>query len=90
MRRARHDAFCFPAWPEAGRGAQDAKQVVEMVAAEGSHCIALAGDASLPDFADDAVQKTINAFGRVDILVNNCGVQASLFCSMRHMFAFAC
>ena len=46
-----------------------------MVAAEGSHAIALAGDAALPDFAEDAVQKTMNAFGRIDILVNNAGVQ---------------
>ena len=55
--------------------AQDAKTVVEMVAAEGAHCIALAGDASLADFGEDAVRKTINAFGRIDILVNNAGVQ---------------
>ena len=46
-----------------------------MVAAEGSHAIALAGDAALPEFAEDAVQKTLNAFGRIDILVNNAGVQ---------------
>ena len=46
-----------------------------MVAAEGAHCIALAGDAALPEFAEDAVQKTLNAFGRIDILVNNAGVQ---------------
>ena len=46
-----------------------------MVAAEGSHAIALAGDAALPEFAEDAVQKTMNAFGRIDILVNNAGVQ---------------
>ena len=46
-----------------------------MVAREGSHAIALAGDAALPEFAEDAVQKTLNAFGRIDILVNNAGVQ---------------
>ena len=46
-----------------------------MVAAEGSHAIALAGDVSSEAFALDAVEKTINAFGRIDILVNNAGCQ---------------
>lgn len=54
---------------------QDAKQVVELIAAEGSQCIALAGDVTLPEFAEDAVKKTLNAFGRLDILVNNAGCQ---------------
>jgi len=73
---ARADAAFF-------RRAKDAKQVVEMVAAEGAHCIALAGDAALLDFAEDAVQKTLNAFGRIDILVNNAGVQVWLRRSQR-------
>jgi NAD(P)-dependent dehydrogenase (short-subunit alcohol dehydrogenase family) len=35
-----------------------------------------AGDVSTEEFATDAVDKTLNAFGRIDILVNNAGCQA--------------
>ncbi len=46
-----------------------------MVAEEGAHAIALAGDVSSEEFAYDAVEKVLGAFGKIDILVNNAGTQ---------------
>src|SRR3984893_3636422 len=43
--------------------------------AEGRRCITLSGDVADPDFCEAAVQKTIGAFGKIDILVNNAAFQ---------------
>jgi len=42
-------------------------------ARNGSEAIGLAGDVSRPETADSLVEATLEAFGRVDILINNAG-----------------
>jgi NAD(P)-dependent dehydrogenase (short-subunit alcohol dehydrogenase family) len=54
---------------------EDAEATKHAVEAEGRRCITLAGDVANPDFCDDAVKKTIKAFGKIDILVNNAAFQ---------------
>jgi NAD(P)-dependent dehydrogenase (short-subunit alcohol dehydrogenase family) len=49
----------------------DAKETVRLVEKEGRRCLAFAGDVGDPDFCQAAVDKTISALGRLDILVNN-------------------
>ena len=62
-------AICYRAHHE------DAKETVQMVRDEGRGAIAIAGDASLQAFADEAVDITLRTFGRLDILVNHVGIQ---------------
>ena len=52
--------------------AQRSKQIVEQ---EGRRAIAIAGDIGSREFCDGAVRKTLDAFGRLDVLVNNAGEQ---------------
>jgi NAD(P)-dependent dehydrogenase (short-subunit alcohol dehydrogenase family) len=52
--------------------AQKSKQIVEQ---EGRRAIAIAGDIGSREFCDEAVRKTLDAFGRLDILINNAGEQ---------------
>lgn len=52
--------------------AQDTKAAVEL---EGRRAILLQGDVADPAFAEAAVQKTLEAFGRLDVLVNNAAFQ---------------
>ena len=52
--------------------AQDTKAAVEL---EGRRAILLKGDVADPAFAEAAVQKTLEAFGRLDVLVNNAAFQ---------------
>jgi NAD(P)-dependent dehydrogenase (short-subunit alcohol dehydrogenase family) len=54
---------------------EDAKKTVELVEAEGRRCIAIAGDIGDDSFCKDAVRKTVDAFQRLDILVNNAAEQ---------------
>jgi len=56
---------------------EDAKKTKELVEAEGSKCVLIPGDVAKKSFCDQAVQKTLQAFGQVDILVNHAGVQYS-------------
>ncbi|HZX29538.1 MAG TPA: SDR family oxidoreductase [Telluria sp.] len=53
----------------------DAQETQRCVEAEGQRCIALAGDVKDMAFCQDAVEKTVQAFGRLDILVNNAAFQ---------------
>lgn len=53
----------------------DAEETKRLVEREGRRCIALAGDVSNPAFCRFAVQETLGAFGRLDILVNNAAFQ---------------
>ncbi|MES2414626.1 MAG: SDR family oxidoreductase [Pseudomonadota bacterium] len=53
----------------------DAEQTKACVEAEGTRCIALPGDVKDLEFCRQAVQKTIKAFGKLDILVNNAAFQ---------------
>ncbi len=53
----------------------DAQRTKELVEAEGVKCITLAGDVGEEDFCQKVVVETINAFGSLNILVNNAAEQ---------------
>jgi len=53
----------------------DAQRTKELVEAEGVKCITLAGDVGEEDFCQKVVAETINAFGSLNILVNNAAEQ---------------
>lgn len=54
---------------------EDAEKTKRIVEAEGRRAILVPGDLGDPDFAPKAVQKVIDTFGRLDIVVNNAGEQ---------------
>ncbi|MCR5875726.1 SDR family oxidoreductase [Phenylobacterium sp. J426] len=54
---------------------EDAKITQQAVEKEGRKAILLPGDVSDPAYAQDAVAKTLEAFGKLDILVNNAAFQ---------------
>jgi NAD(P)-dependent dehydrogenase (short-subunit alcohol dehydrogenase family) len=53
----------------------DARETVRLIEAAGQRALAVAGDIGNPDFAREAVRQTVQAFGRIDILVNNAAEQ---------------
>ena len=54
---------------------EDAQLTKEYVEAEGRRCVLIPGDVKDPAFCKAAVAKTLEAFGRLDILVNNAAFQ---------------
>ena len=54
---------------------EDAEATKEAVEAEGQRCLLIPGDVSDPEFCKEAVAKTVEEFGRLDILVNNAAFQ---------------
>jgi len=60
--------------PEEASDAQQTKEIVEGV---GRRCHTIAGDVGDPDFCKNAVDSTIDTFGKLDILVNNAAFQNS-------------
>ncbi len=54
---------------------EDAKETVRLIEAEDRKGLAIAGDVASGPVCDDAVARTVKAFGGLDILVNNAGVQ---------------
>jgi NAD(P)-dependent dehydrogenase (short-subunit alcohol dehydrogenase family) len=54
---------------------QDAKETQRQVAEEGKQCLIISGDVGEETFCSEAVQKTINAYGKINILVNNAAEQ---------------
>jgi NAD(P)-dependent dehydrogenase (short-subunit alcohol dehydrogenase family) len=54
---------------------EDAEETKRAVEAEGRRCILIAGDVADPDFCQDAVARTIDELGGIDILVNNAAFQ---------------
>ena len=69
---AREGADVVIAHLDEERDAQDTKAAVE---SEGRRAIVLKGDVADPAFAEAAVQKTLQAFGKLDVLVNNAAFQ---------------
>jgi NAD(P)-dependent dehydrogenase (short-subunit alcohol dehydrogenase family) len=53
----------------------DAEKTKKIVEGEGRRAILVPGDLGDPDFAPQAVQKVVDTFGRLDIVVNNAGEQ---------------
>ena len=53
----------------------DAQETIEKIEGEGARGLAIAGDIRDPGFCADAVEKTIETLGRLDVLVNNAAVQ---------------
>lgn len=58
---------------------EDAKETAELVAAEGGRALLLPGDVADVAFCQSAVSKTVEQFGRLDILINNCAEQHSVY-----------
>ena len=57
-------------------GAPDApNQTVQMIESAGGKCLAVEADVSKPDEVTNLMQQAVAKFGRVDVLVNNAGVE---------------
>ncbi len=69
---AREGADVAVAYLREDRDAIETKRAVEK---EGRRCILLSGDVADPDFCRQAVKKTVEEFGKLDILVNNAAFQ---------------
>jgi len=54
---------------------EDAQETAKAVENEGRRCLLLPGDVSDPEFCREAVEKTTEEFGKLDILVNNAAFQ---------------
>jgi NAD(P)-dependent dehydrogenase (short-subunit alcohol dehydrogenase family) len=54
---------------------EDAEATKTAVEAEGRRCLLIPGDVSTAAFCDKAVKRTVDEFGRLDILVNNAAFQ---------------
>ncbi|MEG3191010.1 MULTISPECIES: SDR family oxidoreductase [Novilysobacter] len=54
---------------------EDARETERLIRAEGAKCLLLPGDLGVEDACRQAVAKTVETFGRLDILVNNAAEQ---------------
>ena len=54
---------------------QDAEETQSLVEKYGSECLLIPGDISKEDFCKEAIKKTVDKYGRIDILVNNAAEQ---------------
>ncbi|MEM7536793.1 MAG: SDR family NAD(P)-dependent oxidoreductase [Chloroflexota bacterium] len=52
---------------------EPAEEVLAEIKAAGGEAIAVAGDVTHPDFPDHLMKSTVDAFGKINILVNNAG-----------------
>ena len=57
----------------ASRKQERLDEVVAKVEAEGGRALAVATDITVPEQVDELVAKTVSAFGRLDVMVNNAG-----------------
>jgi len=53
----------------------DARETARHVENEGRRCLLIPGDVKDSKFCEDAIQKTFDEFGRLDVLVNNAAFQ---------------
>ncbi len=53
----------------------DAKETKRLIAAEGRKCLLLKGDVKKSAFCKKAVEQTVSKLGKLNILVNNAGIQ---------------
>lgn len=56
------------------RSAEAADQVVQEIGSQGGEAIAVPGDISQPQAVEDLFARTLDQWGRVDVLVNNAGI----------------
>lgn len=54
---------------------EDAEKTKEAIQAEGQECLLISGDIGSETFCKDAVRKTLDKFGQIDVLVNNAAEQ---------------
>lgn len=54
---------------------EDANNTKQVVESYGRRCLLIAGDLKDESFSSHIVQSTLHTFGKIDILINNCGVQ---------------
>jgi NAD(P)-dependent dehydrogenase (short-subunit alcohol dehydrogenase family) len=54
---------------------RDARTTLEAIEEEGREAISISGDIQEPEFSRQAVEQTVGAFGKLDILVNNAAYQ---------------
>ena len=57
------------------REEEDAQHTKRLVEAEGRQCLLLRGDLRSPGFCQQVVEDTVKRFGKLNVLVNNAGVQ---------------
>ncbi len=69
---AREGAKVAIAYLEEDKDAEETKRLVE---AEGSEALLIPGDLGKKDHATSAIDKTVEHFGTLDILINNCAMQ---------------
>ncbi|MCP1367936.1 SDR family oxidoreductase, partial [Halomonas sp. BBD48] len=69
---AREGADCVLVYLDEDRDAEDTKALIE---AEGRRCELIKGDVGDPAFCREAVDKALQAFGKLNILVNNAAEQ---------------
>src|SRR5437899_215708 len=54
---------------------EDAEETKQAVEREGRRCFLMSGDVADPHFCREAVGRTIQEFGKLDVLVNNAAFQ---------------
>jgi acetoacetyl-CoA reductase len=56
------------------RSKEPAEELVQQISEDGGEAIAVQGDVSDPEQAQNLIDRTIQQFGRIDVLVNNAGI----------------
>lgn len=54
---------------------KDAEETKQLVEAEGRRCLLLKGDVAEPEFCRDIVKRTLDHFGKINIVINNAAEQ---------------